>query len=180
MRNQITAHIERNGMMSRLQSGFRSNHSTLLKITNDLLLASEEKLISILVLLDFAKSFDSVDHQLLCSKLSCQYKFSTSAVELIRSYLCSPSGVVQGSVLGTLLFSLFIINDITSVIVSCRYHLYADDVQRYISCRPSDYVDCISRLNLDLDHILQWSLRNGLSINATKSQAIVVNPTLLQ
>jgi hypothetical protein len=65
-------------------------------------------------------------------------------------------------------------------IVSCRYHLYADDVQLYISCSPSDYVNCISRLNLDLDQILQWSLRNALSINATKSQAMVVNPRLLQ
>jgi hypothetical protein len=182
MRNQVTAQIERNGMMSRLQSGFRSNHSTitaLLKITSDLLLVSEEKFISILVLLEFSKAFDSVDHQLLCLKLSCQYKFSTCAVELIRSFLCGrmqwvwignqaseilpvTSGVVQGSVLGPLLFSLFI-NDITSVIVSYRYHLYADEVQLYISCRPSDYVDCISRLNLDLDHILQWSSRNSLS-----------------
>jgi hypothetical protein len=89
MRNQITAQIERNGMISRLQSGFRSNHSTttaLLKITNDLLLASGAKTIPILVLLDFSKAFDSVDHQLLCSKLSCQYKFFTSAVDLIKSY----------------------------------------------------------------------------------------------
>jgi hypothetical protein len=89
------------------------------------------------------------------------------------------SGVVQGSVLGPLVFSLFI-NEIASVIVSCRYHLYAADVHLYISCRPSDYVDCkeISRNNLDLD--LQWSLQNGLSINATKSQAMMVNPRLLQ
>jgi hypothetical protein len=91
MRNQITSHIERNVMMSWFQSGFRSNHNTtpaLLKITNDLLLASEEKIISILVLLDFSKAFDGVDHQLFCSKLSWQYKFSTSVVDLIRSYLC--------------------------------------------------------------------------------------------
>jgi hypothetical protein len=147
MRNQITAHIERNGMME-WWVGFNqvSDQTTaLLKITNDLLLASEEKLISILVLLDFSKAFDSVNHHLLCSKLSCLYKFSTSAVELIRSYLCGwmqwvwigsqpseilpvASGVARGSVLGPPIFSLFI-NDITSVIVSCRYHLYADDVQ---------------------------------------------------
>jgi hypothetical protein len=68
MRNQITALIERIGMMSRLQSSFRSKHSTttaLLEITNDLLLASEEKLISTLVRLNFSKAFGSVDHQLL-------------------------------------------------------------------------------------------------------------------
>jgi hypothetical protein len=126
------------------------------------------------------------------SKLSCQYKLSTSAVELIRSYLCGQmqcldrkSGIRDlasriGCRTGISIRHTAFFIDITSVIVSCRSHLYADDVQRYISCRPSDYVDCISRLNLDLDHILQWSLRNGLSINATKSQAIVVNPTLLQ
>jgi hypothetical protein len=45
----------------------------------------------------------------------------------------------------------------------------------FISCCPSDYIDCISRLNFNLYHILQWSLRNGLSINATKSQVMVVN-----
>jgi hypothetical protein len=79
------------------------------------------------------------------------------------------SGVVQvSSVLDPLLFSLFI-NDITSVIVSCRYHLYADDVQLYINCRPSDYVDCISRLNLDLDHTV-----------VIVKRPIVVNPRLLQ
>jgi hypothetical protein len=53
---QITALIKKYGMMSRLQSGFRLNHSSttaLLKLTNDLLLASEEKLISIHILLDF-------------------------------------------------------------------------------------------------------------------------------
>jgi hypothetical protein len=138
MRNQITAHIERNRMMSRVQSGFRSNRSTttaLLKITNDLLLASEEKLISIIVLLNFSKAFDSVDHHLHCSELACQYKLSTSAVDLIRSYLCGrmqwvwigsqaseilpvATGVVQESILGPLFFSLFI-NDFTSVL----YHV---------------------------------------------------------
>jgi hypothetical protein len=168
--------------------------TALLNITNKLLLASEKKLIFILVLqyensmLDFSKAFDSMDYQLFCSKLSCQYKFSTSAVDLIRSLLWGrmqwvwigsqaseilpvASGVVQGSLLGSLLFSLFI-NDIMSVIVSC--HVYVDDKQLYISCRPSDFIDCISRLNFDLDHILQWSLRNSRPLN----QAMVVIPSI--
>jgi hypothetical protein len=59
-----------------------------------------------------------------------------------KSGIIVSSGVVQGSVFPPL-FSLFI-NDITSFIVSCRYHLYADDVQLYISCRPSQIMLIIS------------------------------------
>jgi hypothetical protein len=82
IRNQIATRIERSRMMSWLQSGCIANQNTttvLVKITNDLLLASEEKLISIFVLMDFSNVFDSVDHQLLCSKLSIQSKSSNSA-----------------------------------------------------------------------------------------------------
>jgi hypothetical protein len=86
-------------------------------------------------------------------------------------------------VLGPLHFSLFI-SDITSVIVSCRYHLYADDVQLYISCRPSDNVDCISRLNLDFDHTLQYGHCNTASQSTRpklgQKKAMVVRPRLLQ
>jgi hypothetical protein len=97
MRKQMTTYIEQNGMINRLQSGFRSNHSTttaLLKITNDLLMSSEESLVSLLVLLDFYKAFDSVEHLLLCSKLSRHNNFSTSAVTLIMSYLSGRSQFV--------------------------------------------------------------------------------------
>jgi hypothetical protein len=195
IRRQITGYVERNGMISQYQSGFRANHSTsstLLRITDDLLIASEEKYVSVLLLLDFSKAFDSVDHRLLCAKLSNQYGFSTSAVAFIRSYLsqrmqcvwvnggsseCLPvgAGVVQGSVLGPLLFTLFI-NDIVNQISFCSYHLYADDVQLYFSCRPADFPDCIARLNDDLSCIHRWTIDNQLSINSSKSQALVVNP----
>jgi hypothetical protein len=78
-------------MISQLyQSGFRSNHSTsstLLRITNDLLIASEENYVLVLLLLEFSKSFDSVDHRLLCAKHSNQYGFTTSTVTFIRSNL---------------------------------------------------------------------------------------------
>jgi hypothetical protein len=117
-----------------------------------LLIATDKKLVSLLVLLDFSKAFDSVNHHLLCSKLSNQFGFATSAVCLLMSYLSDrsqcvwadgsasnvlpvTSGVVQESVLGPLLFSMFI-NDIVSQITLCRVHLYADDVQLYISCEP--------------------------------------------
>jgi hypothetical protein len=73
VKRQISGYIENNGLLCRFQSGFRSNHSTcaaLLKITNDLLMALEAKCVSVMLLLDFSKAFDSVDHDLLCAKLA--------------------------------------------------------------------------------------------------------------
>jgi hypothetical protein len=193
VRRQITCYVERNGIVSQSQCGVRANHnisSTLLRSTNDLLIASEEKYVSVPLLLDFSKAFNSVDHQLLCAKLSKQYGFTTIAVAFIRSYMMSQrmqcvwvnrssyeclipvgTGVVQSSVLGPLLFTLFI-NDIVNQI-SCSYHLYADDVQLFISCRPVDFPDCIARLNEYLSRIHLWTVANQLSINSSKSQAKV-------
>jgi hypothetical protein len=173
-------------MISQYQSGFRANHInslTLLRITNNLLIASEEKYVSVLLLLDYSKAFDSIDHRLLCVKVSNQYGFTNSAVAFNISYLsqrmqgvlvngssseCLPvgAGVVQGSVLGPLLFTLFI-NDIVNQISFCIYHLYAG----YISCRPADFPVCIARLNEDLSRIHLWTIINQLSINSSKSHA---------
>jgi hypothetical protein len=88
--------------------------------------------------------------------------------------------VVQGSVLGPLLFSMFI-NEFTNAIESSHYHhMYADDVQLYISCHPFEYAACVRKLNLDSDRIQGWSRKNGLYISASKSQAMVVNPRQFQ
>jgi hypothetical protein len=89
-RRQLTCYVERIGMITQYQSGFRGNHSTsstLLRIATDLLIASEEKYVSVLLSLDFSKAFDSVDHWLLCARLRNQYGFTTSAVTFIRSNL---------------------------------------------------------------------------------------------
>jgi hypothetical protein len=75
VRRQISCYVEIDGMISQYQSGFRVNHSsssTLLRITNDLLIVFQKKCVSVLLLLDFSKAFESVDHQLLCAKLSNQ------------------------------------------------------------------------------------------------------------
>jgi hypothetical protein len=86
MKRQINAFLMDKGLLGDYQSGFRSHHGTsraLLKITNDLLIATDEGLVS----LDFSRAFDSVNHRPLSSKLSSQCGFTTSAVSLIMSYL---------------------------------------------------------------------------------------------
>jgi hypothetical protein len=80
------------------QSGFRSGHSTvtaLLNITDDIHGYLDQGLFVVLVLLDFSKAFDSVDHDLLCHKLERFFDFSSSAVGFIRSYLTKRSQCVS-------------------------------------------------------------------------------------
>jgi hypothetical protein len=148
-KRQINAFLMDRGFLNDYQSGFHTHHSTstaLLEITNDLLIATDKRSVSLLVLLDFSKTFDSVNDHRFCSK----FCYKTSSVSLNMSYLSDrsqcvqtdgalsavlpiTSGIFHGSILGPLLFSM-LINDIIYQINSCHVHLYADDVQIYISC----------------------------------------------
>lgn len=135
----------------------------MLKVINDISSANDKDYVSILVLLDFTKA---VSPELLCHKLDNNFGFSEHAVRLIASYLNGQSrrvclknvlsdrsdvimSVPQGLVLGPLLFSLFL-NDLPTVLSSCSYHMFADDVQLYTSCRMSEKISmCVCRINED-------------------------------
>jgi hypothetical protein len=170
---------------------FGSGHSmatALLKIANDIQHDCDRRLVTFLLLLDFSKAFDNVRHSLLLKKLSLYFKYP--AVALVGSYLsdrfqCVAVGgilselitftrsVVQGFVLGPLLFSIFI-NDIVAYIEFCRLHMYADDVHLYLSDDPCSLDECICRMNADLHRLYIWAAENGLCLNPEKSQAIVI------
>jgi Reverse transcriptase (RNA-dependent DNA polymerase) len=193
MKEQIMNFVIQNSLLNHLQSGFRSAHSTntaLLKVTDDVQKACERRLVTVLLLLDFSKAFDSVIHDLLCSKLSNNFRFHSTAVALIRSYLADrlqsvcvgeqvsdfapiTRGVVQGSILGPILFSLFI-NDLLDVVIFSEAHLYADDVQIYANGHPSEITRVIEKLNADASSIGHWAQQNGLCLNPQKSQALII------
>jgi hypothetical protein len=80
--------------------------------------------------------------------------------------------VPQGSVLGPLLFSLFI-NNLCSMVTS-MYHVYKDDFQMYADDIVDNFARCVERLDADLRRIHQWSLENGLIRNAGKTQAMII------
>lgn len=180
-------------MLSPFQSGYRPGHSTktaMLKVCDDIGVVLDKGSKVILVLLDFSKAFDTISHSIMCRKLKDLYNFNTNAVILIHSYLknrkqavfCNNvlssflpvhSGVPQGSVLGPILFSLYI-NDLPSVVKYCSLHLFADDVQMYLDCTNKTIQEITSMINTDLEAIRSWSLTNTLKLNATKTYAMLI------
>jgi hypothetical protein len=194
MKQQILDFLAQHNLLCKYQSGFRESHSTtttVLKIVDDLSIAIDNRKISVLTLLDFSKAFDLVNHNLLLEKLYNQFHFSNSAVKLVQSYISERSqivfangkysqeaftltGVPQGSVLGPILFSLFI-NDVSQFINKCSYHLYADDLQIYNSSKKTEFENCVSEINEDLDNIKNWALNNGLRLNVAKTQSIIIS-----
>lgn len=121
------------GMLFRFQSGFRSGYSTstaLLQVTNDIRIIMSKNLATVLMVLDFSKAFDSVSHSILLYKLDSDFGFSSDAIGMLKSYffdrfqsvfvngyrsnvLQVARGLPQDSILGLILFSIFI-NDLPS------------------------------------------------------------------
>lgn len=186
-----------NSLLSQFQSGFRPGHSTvsaLLKVSEDMRFAMNNKQLTVLVLLDFSSAFNSVDFDILLGILS-SLNVSPEAIAWFSSYLRGRSqcvrsnesssdwcdltaGVPQGGVLSPLLFSVFI-NSLTRILVS-NYHLYADDVQLYRHFHVCDINDAINLINTDLNRINNWAQSFGLLVNPSKSQTLLIGGTYMR
>lgn len=66
------------------------------------------------------------------------------------------------------------INDLPSVLLHCTSHLYADDMQIYLSCKPAKLNESIEFINSDLQRIIEWTESNGLNLNVDKTQAMLI------
>ena len=183
-------------MLEDFQSGFRKNHSTetaLLKVSNDLLVASDGGLLSVLVLLDLSAAFDTVDHGILLRRLEEVVGIRNSALDWFRSYLSDrfqfvhvngsssergrvACGVPQGSVLGPVLFNLYML-PLGNVIRkhSINFHCYADDTQLYLSIKANES-DHLVQLETCLKDIRSWMSQNFLMLNTNKTEVIIVGP----
>ena len=179
-------------------SGFLKGHScttALLKVTEDFRATLDDKEPCAAIAVDLSKAFDSVSQSLLLSKLRA-YGFSDSALCLTRLYLYGRKarvkignsysdwktikyGVPQGSILGPLLFNLFI-NDLTYFVVDANLRLYADDTTQYLSNRNPNVLEFTSQNSFDM--LQSWFKCNYLSVNEAKTKVLSLgdNPTHLQ
>ena len=185
--------MERNNLFEPRQSGFRATRSTqyaLLRIVHDVRLNIDTRLLTILILFDFSKAFDTIPHLNLLIKLK-RLGFAGSAIDWLFSYLtgrtqavvddlgnCSPwpstsSGVPEGSVLGTLLFTLYI-NNLRSVLTHSQHMIFADDTQIYLSCSPSHLRHLIELITEDVSALSNFASTNGLQFNLGKSSVLIL------
>jgi hypothetical protein len=159
---------------------------------NDLLVASDDSKVSVLTLLDLSAAFDTIDHEILLTRLRTVFGIEDLALSFLASYLSErrqavwisgfasdPTllkyGVPQGSVLGPLLFLLYtqpLSNVIDTHAVS--HSEFADDTQLYNSSHPSQVQSLLSTIEHCISDVRQWMTQNKLQLNDSKTEALLV------
>jgi hypothetical protein len=171
------------------QFGFREKHSTymaILKLVDDISEELNNKNYSIGIFIDLSKAFDTIDHKLLINKMQ-YYGIRGIVLDWFKSYLSNrvqyvninnsnssclsiTCGVPQGSILGPLLFILYI-NDIVNVSKLARYIMFADDTNLFFS--HADINMLYKVINDELVLISKWFKLNKLSLNIKKTNYIL-------
>ena len=187
--SSISKYLESNHILTPRQHGFRSGHSCesqLVLACDDWASAMNKGIRTDVAVFDFSKAFDSVPHKRLIAKIK-SYGIHEGAVRWIESFLFNrrqrvaingsssswipvTSGVPQGSVLGPLLFLLYI-NDIGAGVRS-DLRLFADDCILYRQIKNTS--DTIL-LQEDIDRLYSWSKKWQISFNAKKCQVVSIS-----
>ena len=185
MHARVLEFLDKNDSLFENQYGFRPGRScehALLNAQNSILHSLNKKQISLLLLLDYSKAFDVLDHETLLKKLD-HYGIRGVALEWFRSYLCNRSqyvtlngtysssmpivyGVPQGSILGPLLFVIYI-NDLPGISDFAKFILYADDANILISGTTLEEIQF--KANQLISRLVDWVGANGLSLNLKKT-----------
>ncbi len=176
-------------ILDKFQSGFRVGHSTesaLLRVVNDLRIIRDAGNVAALILLDLSAAFDTIDHVI---RLSHLIGISGTVLEWFKSYLSHRSssvkygnfvsttvpvtcGVPQGSVIGPILFSLYML-PLGSIFkkYGMSYHLYADDTQIYLPMRVGEN-NGSNLLFACLKEVKSWMTQNLLQLNQSKTEIV--------
>ena len=182
----------KNGLSQPTYKQFHSTETALLKVHNDINLNIDNGKATALTLFDLSATFDTIDHNILITRLSTWYGISGTALSWFTSYLTdrqqtikigncfsdmlpTSCGVPQGSVLGPLLFTLYT-PPLSSVIQghNLDHHLYADDTQIYISLTTPDGCRSLHQPRHCLQYVSLWMKNSKLKLNANKTEFIII------
>jgi hypothetical protein len=188
---QVSEYLDKFNILNCFQSGFRKGHSTvttLACVTDAIRESIDNRELSLLILFDFSKAFDRVHHKLLLAKLK-HLGFSQSVLAWFDEYLSNRlqqvwidsntfsswahvgTGVPQGSVLGPLLYILYV-NDISLIFKYGKVHLYADDLQYHISFRSGRHNEAVQCATSDAEELSLYARKHNLDLNGAKTQPI--------
>ena len=192
MYKRLISFIECNNILSKSQYGFRTGHSTIhaiLDIVNTIQENMDRKQYSCAVFIDLKKAFDSVNHSILIKKLE-YYGIRGRINDWFKSYLMgrtqtteidgfispkeiNPFGVPQGSVIGPLLFLLYI-NDISNISSILNFFLFADDTTLLFAHKSLKTLE--QTMNNELGKLNNWLIANKLTLNIKKSNFVIFRP----
>ena len=192
MFNRIERFLEEHNLIYKYQYGFRKNYSTnhaLLSIVEEINKSLDNKTFACGVFVDLQKAFDTVDHKILQAKLA-HYGINGFANKWLSSYLTNRSqsvslsgstsdekkiscGVPQGSILGPLLFTIYI-NDMHKAFNECLVHHFADDTNLLFTNKDPLKLQRI--VNIALAKLVEWLRANRLSLNVDKTEFIIFRP----
>ena len=192
MHSRVYNFLESSGLIFDLQFGFRKKHSTshaLLSILDEIRQNLDKNTFSCGVFVDLEKAFDTVNHNILLKKLE-HYGIRNIANRWFESYLSDRKqfvslggtnsnnlpitcGVPQGSILGPLLFIIYI-NDMHNAINFSKVHHFADDTNLLFSHKNLKVLR--KRVNSDLELLFDWLCANRLSLNVGKTEFVIFRP----
>ena len=187
--SRLTSFLDKHTIIFNRQFGFRKAYSTSLSLTaltEEIRKALDKGQFSCGVFIDLQKAFDTVDHNILLRKLEL-YGVRGVANNWFRSFLTGRSqyvfycgaksifneityGVPQGSVLGPLLFLLYI-NDLCNALIFCNTSLFADDISIIYSHFSLKKIE--KSINIDLKRLFKWLCANKISLNVAKTEVIL-------
>ena len=193
MHNRLSEHLEINKVLYSRQFGFQARNSTdhaALVLSDSILSALEKNEFLLSLFIDLSKAFDTVDHNILLQKLE-YYGVRNENLKWFKSYLHNrrqfvthgetlrliTCGVPQGSILGPLLFLIYI-NDIAKCSSLLSFILFADDTTAFFSGKKP--LEVFRTVNEEIPKLQNWFYANKLSLNALKTKYILFHKTNME
>ena len=193
--SQVSSYLNSHNPYNTCQSAFCPIHSTetaLRKVFNDQFLSLNKGNISVLALLDFSSAFDTIYHTILVHSLHTDFGFTDAVLQWLSSYLtdrthyislsnhCTAvahvhSGVLQGSVLGPILFTMYT-KPLSAIIDSHSiiHHSFADDLQSQMSAHHDRISELLHSIKSCISDFKAWATAKMLKLNDNKTELMFV------